>query len=337
MSEPILSIEGLTVRYPVRQGFARHEITALHPTDLEVERGETLAIVGESGSGKTTLGRAMLRLVEPSGGAIGHAGDDMMALSPSGMRALRPRFQMVFQDPYSSLNPSRRIGAMLDDVLAHVGTPKSERAQRAKALMTAVGLDADALERLPSAFSGGQRQRIAIARALATEPELIVADEPISALDVSIQAQVVNLLLDLKRERGLTLVFISHDLGIVTAISDRIAVMYFGAIVELASAEQLARSPAHPYSAMLLASTPKPDVQAARQTLRMAAAVPSADLPSQLHPPAGCPFRSRCSRALDRCATEAPALTRTEQGALVACHNPLPAPEAQIQQGANVA
>lgn len=337
MSEPVLSIEGLTVRYPVRQGFARHEITALHPTDLDIEHGETLAIVGESGSGKTTLGRAMLRLVEPSGGAIRHGGKDLMALSPAAMRALRPHFQMVFQDPYSSLNPRRRIGAMLDDVLAHVGVPKADRRARAEALMVAVGLDADALDRLPSAFSGGQRQRIAIARALATEPQMIVADEPISALDVSIQAQVVNLLLDLKRERQLTLVFISHDLGIVAAIADRIAVMYFGSIVELASADQLANTPAHPYSAMLLASTPKPDVKAARETLRLAAAVPSADLPSQLHPPAGCPFRSRCDRALDRCATDAPALTRNECGALVACHNPLPEPATHIEQGAIVA
>ena len=337
MSEPILSLEGLTVRYRVRHGLARHEITALHPTDLDIERGETLAIVGESGSGKTTLGRAMLRLVEPSGGTIRHHGDDLMALSPPAMRALRRRFQMVFQDPYSSLNPRRRIRAMLDDVLAHIGIPKAERAARAEALMAAVGLEADALDRLPSAFSGGQRQRIAIARALATEPELIVADEPISALDVSIQAQVVNLMLDLKRDRGLTLVFISHDLGVVTAIADRVAVMYFGAIVELAPAAQLAEAPAHPYSAMLLASTPKPDVAAARETLRMAASVPLADLPSQLHPPAGCPFRRRCNRALERCATDPPPIAPTAEGSLVACHNPLPVQASHAEKGAIIA
>ncbi|WP_306118233.1 MULTISPECIES: oligopeptide/dipeptide ABC transporter ATP-binding protein [unclassified Roseitalea] len=333
MTDTILALDGLTVRYPVRQGLGWREITALHPTDLDIARGETLAVVGESGSGKTTLGRAMLRLVEPSGGAIRYGGTDLVQLAPRRLRALRPRFQMIFQDPYSSLNPRRRIGAMLDDVLAHVGVPASERVARARALITSVGLDTDALERLPSAFSGGQRQRIAIARALATEPQIIVADEPVSALDVSIQAQVVNLLIDLKRERGLTLVFISHDLGIVSAIADRIAVMYFGEIVELAPAGPLAANPAHPYSAMLLRATPRPDVAAARETIRLATAAPSADLPSQLDPPAGCPFRSRCPRATGRCAAEAPRLMPMPQGGLAACHNPLPANATHDERG----
>ncbi|MFQ6550351.1 ABC transporter ATP-binding protein [Aestuariibius sp. 2305UL40-4] len=321
-TEPILSLRGLTVRYPVRQGLTRREITALHPTDLDIHRGETLAIVGESGSGKTTLGRAMLRLVEPSGGQILHNGTDLTALGTRQMRALRPRFQMVFQDPYSSLNPSHRIGTMLMDVLAHTGVPKPDREARATALLADVGLDKDAMHRFPSAFSGGQRQRIAIARVLASDPNLIVADEPISALDVSIQAQVVNLLMDLKRKRGLTLVFISHDLGMVSAIADRTAVMYFGEIVEIGEAAALATSPAHPYSAMLLASQPKPDVAASRATIRAAASIPAADLPSQLDPPTGCPFRSRCPRALDRCAQEAAGLTPTTQGGLTSCFNP---------------
>ena len=320
---PILSLRGLTVRYPVRQGIARREITALHPTDLDIRRGETLAIVGESGSGKTTLGRAMLRLVEPSGGQILHDGADLAALSPRVLRALRPRFQMVFQDPYSSLNPSLRIGTILTDVLAHSGVPKVDRQARAIALLADVGLDKDALGRLPSAFSGGQRQRIAIARALASDPDLIVADEPISALDVSIQAQIVNLLMDLKRRRGLTLVFISHDLGMVSAIADRTAVMYFGEVVEIAETATLAASPSHPYSAMLLASQPRPDVAAARATIRAAAGTAVADLPSQLDPPTGCPFRSRCPRAVTRCAQEAPRLTPTHKGGLTACFNPL--------------
>ncbi len=332
---PILSLRGLTVRYPVRQGLARREITALHPTDLDVRLGETLAIVGESGSGKTTLGRAMLRLAQPSGGQILHEGADLMALGAGGLRSLRPRFQMVFQDPYSSLNPSHRIRTVLFDVLAHAGLPKAEREARAISLLADVGLERDALDRLPSAFSGGQRQRIAIARALASDPDLIVADEPISALDVSIQAQVVNLLVDLKRKRGLTLVFISHDLGMVASIADRIAVMYFGEIVELAEARKLATSPAHPYSAMLLASQPKPDVASARATIRAAARLGTVDLPSQLDPPAGCPFQSRCAHALPRCGQEAPKLAADPCGGMAACFNPLTASE--TSEGARIA
>ncbi len=320
---PILSLRGLTVRYPVRQGLIRREITALQPTDMDVRRGETLAIVGESGSGKTTLGRAMLRLVKPAEGRIFHDGTDLMTLSFRGMRALRPRFQMIFQDPYSSLNPIHRIRSVLNDVLTHSGVPKEEREARAIALLTSVGLSRDAMERLPSAFSGGQRQRIAIARALASNPDLIVADEPISALDVSIQAQVVNLLMELKRERGLTLVFISHDLGMVSSVADRTAVMYFGEIVEMAEAAVLAATPAHPYSAMLLSSQLRPDVAAARATIRAAADMEAPDMPSQLDPPAGCPFFSRCKRALSRCAQEAPRLSPDPRGGLTACFNPL--------------
>lgn len=320
---PIISLRGLTVRYPARQGLRRREIVALRPTDLDVRGGETLAIVGESGSGKTTLGRAMLRLVRPSGGQILYDGIDLMTLTPRAMRALRPRFQMVFQDPYSSLNPSHRIGTVLGDVLAHSGVPKARRLVRAAALLADVGLDRDALGRLPSAFSGGQRQRIAIARALATNPDLIVADEPVSALDVSIRAQVVNLLMDLKRRRGLTLIFISHDLGMVSAIADRTAVMYFGEIVELAEARHLANGASHPYSAMLQASQPLPDVPAARATIRAAVRLGAADLPSQLDPPSGCAFEGRCGVALSRCAEESPRLVPGPQGGLTACFNPL--------------
>lgn len=332
---PILSLRALTVRYPVRQGLTRREITALQPTDLDVRTGETLAIVGESGSGKTTLGRAMLRLVQPSGGQILHEGSDLMTLAPRAMRALRPRFQMIFQDPYSSLNPSHRISTVLGDVLAHAGVPKADRAERAAGLLADVGLDRDALDRLPSAFSGGQRQRIAIARALASDPDLIVADEPISALDVSIQAQVVNLLMELKRKRGLTLVFISHDLGMVSSIADRTAVMYFGDIVELSEARHLSQAPRHPYSAMLQASQPIPNVAAARATIRAAAKLGTADLPSQLDPPAGCPFQSRCAYAVSRCSQEAPPLTPDLQGGLTACFSPLTATEAP--KGAQIA
>jgi oligopeptide transport system ATP-binding protein len=323
-----LSLRGLAVTYPVRQGLARREIAALRPTDLDILQGETLAVVGESGSGKTTLGRALLRLVPLAGGRILLAdGTDLAALSQRALRRLRPRFQMVFQDPYGSLNPSQRVGDILGHVLSRAGVPRGARRGRAAELLDAVGLGPEALDRLPRAFSGGQRQRIAIARALATDPELIVADEPISALDVSIQAQVVNLMLELKRARGLTLVFISHDLGMVAAIADRVAVMYFGAVVEIGPAAALTVRPAHPYTAMLLASQPRPDVSAARATLRAAAAAPPADLPSMLDPPAGCAFRSRCPRALPRCAAEAPALRPTPQGTAAACHNPVPASE----------
>jgi oligopeptide/dipeptide ABC transporter ATP-binding protein len=333
MSASLLSVRGLAVRYPVRTGLRRREIAALQTTDLDVLRGETLAIVGESGSGKTTLGRAMLRLVEPSEGRVLYGDVDLLSLSQSALGKVRPRLQMVFQDPYSSLNPSRQIGNAIKDVLANVGVPRGERDARARALLSDVGLGPDALTRLPSAFSGGQRQRIAIARALATEPDLIVADEPISALDVSIQAQVVNLLLDLKRERGLTLVFISHDLGMVAAIADRIAVMYFGQIIELGPADALVANPAHPYSGMLLASQPRPDVAAARATIRAAAAIPTAELPSQIAPPQGCPFRSRCPSAIARCATDQPQLAASPHGTLAACHNPLPLRQPTTSRG----
>jgi len=334
VSAPLLTLDGLSVRYRVRHGFGHREIAALRPTSLDVRRGETLAVVGESGSGKTTLGRAMLRLVEPTEGRILHEGTDLTTLSVRRMRRLRPRFQMVFQDPYGSLNPRHRVGTILADVLGHVGVPRVERGERAAALLADVGLDRDTLDRFPSAFSGGQRQRIAIARALAAGPELVVADEPISALDVSIQAQIVNLLVELKRERGLTLVFISHDLDMVAAIADRIAVMYFGEVVELGDAATLAAAPAHPYTAMLLASQPRPDVAAARATIAAAAEAPAADLPSQLDPPLGCPFRSRCPRALERCAAEPPVLTSTGRGGLAACHNPVPAAENHPKRGA---
>ena len=320
-----MTLEGVAVRFPVAQGLRRRSVTALAPTDLAVERGETLAVVGESGSGKTTLGRAMLRLVEPAQGEIRFEGTDLAALSPRALRALRPRLQMVFQDPYASLNPRRTVRAALRDALSRGGVPRHERDARAAALMEDVGLPADALDRLPAAFSGGQRQRIAIARALATGPDLIVADEPISALDVSIQAQVVNLLTDLKDARGLTLVFISHDLGMVAAIADRVAVLYFGHLVELRGAAELARAPAHPYTAMLLAAMPRPDVAAARAAIDAAAAAPAAELPSQIEPPAGCPFRGRCPRALDACARTMPPLVPVPgvPGGAVACHNPL--------------
>lgn len=323
MTDAIMTLAGVTVRYPVPGGFRRREVTALAPTDLEVRRGELLAIVGESGSGKTTLGRAMLRLIPVSDGIITFDGTALTGLGKSALGAFRARMQMVFQDPYSSLNPQKTVGRTLGEVLAHIGVPRAERRDRAVRLLEQVGLDASAHDRRPGAFSGGQRQRVAVARALATDPDLIVADEPVSALDVSVQAQVVNLLLDLKQQRGLTMVFISHDLGVVAAIADRVAVMYFGRIVEIGPAEDVATAPAHPYSRMLIDNVPHPDVDQARAMIEASAAAGAADLPSLLDPPSGCVFRARCPRATALCAEVAPDLTETGPGRRAACHHPI--------------
>ena len=323
MTGPLLSLHDATVRYAVPGGWRARSIAALAPTTLDVYQGELLAIVGESGSGKSTLGRAMLRLLPVAGGKVTFDGTDITGLGRAALSALRPRMQMIFQDPYSSLNPNKTVGRALTEVLAHVGVPRAERRERAETLLAQVGLDAQACTRLPRAFSGGQRQRIAIARALATDPDLIVADEPVSALDVSVQAQVVNLLLDLKAQRGLTMVFISHDLGLVTAIAQRVCVMYFGRIVEIGLADKIAARPAHPYTAMLNDSVPQPDVVAARATVAAASRAGVADLPSLLNPPTGCAFRSRCPQATSLCAQQEPGLVPHAGGGLVACHHPL--------------
>ncbi|WP_299790516.1 ABC transporter ATP-binding protein [uncultured Marivita sp.] len=322
MTGPLVQIENLTVRYPLGGGLGARGVLGLAPTNLEVQRGELLAIVGESGSGKTTLGRAMLRLI-PAEGAIHFDGTEIIGLGRRELAQMRSRMQMIFQDPYSSLNPQKTVGRTLSEVLAHVGIPRAERRARAEELLSQVGLGADAYPRLPRAFSGGQRQRIAIARALATGPDLVVADEPVSALDVSVQAQVVNLLLDLKAERGLTMVFISHDLGLVSAIADRIGVMYFGRLVEIGPAARLSRSPAHPYTALLNDSMPPPSVAAARATLEAAAQTGAVELPSLMDPPRGCPFAPRCGHASASCRETPPALHPHPAGGLVACHHPL--------------
>lgn len=323
MSAPIMSVSGLTVRFPVAGGLRKREIVGLAPTDLDVERREVLAIVGESGSGKTTLGRAMLRLIPNSGGSIEFDGTDIATQSQSMLGRMRARMQMIFQDPYTSLNPRKTVGRTLGEVLAHVGVPKAERRNRAERLLEQVGLDASAHDRWPSAFSGGQRQRVAIARALATDPDLIVADEPVSALDVSVQAQVVNLLIELKEQRGLTLVIVSHDLGFVAAIADRVAVMYFGRIVEVGFAAEVIAKPRHPYTAMLNANILHPDVDAARAMLDASAATASADLPSLLDPPSGCAFAARCRHASDICRRTEPPLLEIAPGRMAACHHPL--------------
>ena len=317
---PLLEVQNLRVHFPVKQGvFARvrGHVRAVDDVSLTVAAGETVGLVGESGCGKTTLGRAVIRLVEPTGGTIRFEGEDLTRLRGTALRAKRRHFQMIFQDPFSSLNPRLTVGESIGEALdLHRLTPTREaRRQRIGELLAGVGLDAAHAERFPHEFSGGQRQRIGIARALAVEPRLIVCDEPVSALDVSVQAQVVNLLQDLQRDRGLAYLFISHDLAVVEHLSHRIVVMYLGRIVEVGPAKELCRTPRHPYTRALISAVPVVDPDAKRQRIILAG-----DVPSPIHPPGGCPFHPRCPVAEARCRTEVPPLRETGAGRLVACH-----------------
>jgi peptide/nickel transport system ATP-binding protein/oligopeptide transport system ATP-binding protein len=294
-------------------------VQALVNVSLTVARGEVLGIVGESGCGKSTLGRAVLRLVEPDGGAVIFEGEDLIRLDKRAMKARRRDLQIVFQDPFGSLNPRHKVGAIVREPLdVHgVGTGQ-ERAARVRELLGIVGLPEDAAERYPHEFSGGQRQRIAIARALALNPKLIVADEPVSALDVSIQSQIINLIADLRKRLGLSILFISHDLSVIRHVSDRIAVMYLGRVVETGAAEAVMRKPTHPYTQALLSAIPKP--QAAGRQKRI---VLSGELPDPAHPPSGCPFHTRCPYAMPVCRTDPPALVprqHEEEVREAACH-----------------
>jgi len=313
---PLLVIRDLSVRFRVPG--ARTPLSAVDGVSLDIARGETLGLVGESGCGKSTFGRAVLQLVPPSGGSVRFDGAEIAGLSASRMRPFRRRMQMVFQDPFASLNPRMTVGQALAEALAvHGLAPAAARTPRIAELLGQVGLRADAAERYPHEFSGGQRQRIGIARALAVEPDFIVADEPISALDVSIQAQTINLMMDLQERLGLTMLFIAHDLAVVRHISDRIAVMYLGRVVELAGREALYRTPRHPYTQALLSAVPVPDprIEATRQRI-----VLEGEVPSPLAPPSGCRFRTRCWKAADICAREAPALVEHAPGHAAACH-----------------
>jgi len=276
--------------------------------------------VGESGCGKSTLVRAVLQLRRPSGGTVTFAGTELTTLGGEAMRLMRRRLQLIFQDPIASLNPRRCIGDIIAEPLVIAGiADKAERARRVREVMVAVGLDPDnAMGRLPHEFSGGQCQRICIARALILEPELVICDEPVSALDVSIRAQILNLLEEMKRRYGLTLLFIAHDLAVVKAVSDRIAVMYLGKLCEIGPTERLFAKPAHPYTALLLEAIPVPD-----PAVRPAANVAVGEPPSPLAPPSGCRFRTRCPRADARCAAEVPELRETDGGHFAACHHPL--------------
>lgn len=316
----LLEVENLEVHFPVRQGLfsrVRQHVKAVDGVSLTVEAGETVGLVGESGCGKTTLGRAIIRLLEPTGGKVLFEGTDIATLSGSELRGRRREFQMIFQDPYGSLNPRMTVGQIVGEPLDIHGLAKTkeERRERIGQLLADVGLDPMHAQRYPHEFSGGQRQRIGIARALAVRPKLIVCDEPVSALDVSVQAQIINLLLDLQKEHGLAYLFIAHDLAVVEHISRRVVVMYLGRIVEEGESSVLVSAPKHPYTQALISAIPVVDPDSKRQRI-----VLPGDVPSPIDPPSGCPFHPRCPVAEDRCKTDVPALRDLADGHRVACH-----------------
>jgi oligopeptide transport system ATP-binding protein len=328
--EPPVLLEGvdLVKYFPVRSTSVRrgiHEyVHAVDGVSLEVRRGETLGIVGESGCGKSTLGRLLVRLLEPTSGTIRFDGSDITSLSRRALRPFRRQMQMIFQDPYASLNPRKRVGQIVGDPFyIHGEGSRGEVRGRVQELLEVVGLSPDHINRYPHEFSGGQRQRIGVARALALSPRLIVADEPVSALDVSIQAQVVNLLDDLQDEFHLTYVFIAHDLGVVRHVSDRIAVMYLGVIVETATVDELFERPIHPYSEALLSAIPLIETDDLNTGSHQERIVLEGEVPSPIHPPSGCRFHPRCRYATDICRTERPLLTAYGNGHMAACHHPL--------------
>ena len=315
----LLEVEGLAKHFPVKSGmFGRTSahVRAVDGVDFHVGEGETLAVVGESGCGKSTVGRLVLRLIEPSAGKVRFEGDDLLALDADQMRARRRRLQVIFQDPYASLNPRMTVGAMLGEPLHlhHLVSNEAQRRARVGELLELVGLRPEHARRYPHEFSGGQRQRLAIARALAVEPRLIVADEPVSALDVSIQAQVINLMRSLQQRFGLAYIFISHDLAVVKHIADRIAVMYLGKIVETATTDELFRNPRHPYTRALLSAVPLPDPTAVRER-----ALLEGDIPSAMNPPPGCRFHTRCPYVRESCRQDVPALADDGTGHATAC------------------
>jgi len=319
VSDHLLQVEGLVKHFPVRGGALNRivsQVQAVNGVSFTVRRGEVLGLVGESGSGKTTVGRLVLRLEEATAGKVVFDGTNVLDLSKRDLRRFRKRMQIIFQDPYASLNPREKVRTVIGHALAlhSIGTPAS-RPDRTVELIEQVGLSTAHLDRFPHEFSGGQRQRIGIARALAVNPDFLVADEPVSALDVSIQAQVINLLSDLKEELDLTMLFIAHDLAVVEHICDRVAVMYLGKIMEIAPSNALYRTPNHPYTEALLSAVPVPEP--GRQRKRT---VLSGDIPSPIDPPSGCVFRSRCPRAEAICAEEVPHLKKVGPDHFSACH-----------------
>jgi oligopeptide transport system ATP-binding protein len=328
---PLLQVKHVKKYFPIRRGLLQREVARVHAVDdvtFAVAQGETLGLVGESGCGKSTLGRTLVRLLEPTDGDVIFEGTTISHLGTRKLRPLRSEMQMVFQDPYASLNPRKRVGTIVSDPMRiHNLGSRAEQKRRVGEILETVGLSPEHYNRYPHEFSGGQRQRIGIARALALRPKLIIADEPVSALDVSIQSQMLNLLGDLQNEFKLTYIFIAHDLGVVRHVSDRIAVMYLGKIVELSPAEELYSRPIMPYSEALLSAVPIPDPDLAEKRERI---VLEGDVPSPINPPSGCRFHPRCRYATDICKETEPPLVDYGNGHLAACHHPLNVDEATL-------
>ncbi|MGF1619332.1 MAG: ABC transporter ATP-binding protein [Rhodomicrobiaceae bacterium] len=318
---PLLDVRGLSKSFQISGSLfgAVAEVQALSGVSFSLERGETLSVVGESGSGKSTLGRVILRLIEPSEGQVVFEGHDLGRLRGEALRQKRRQMQIIFQDPIASLDPRMPVGEIIAEPLTIFARSlsKAERRRSVLAMMETVGLAPDMINRYPHEFSGGQAQRIGIARALVSRPDLLICDEPVSALDLSIQAQIINLLIELKRNFGLTMIFISHDLSVVRHISDRVMVLYLGRVMEIGGKRTLFGAPMHPYTRALLSAAPVPDPKAARARKRMPL---EGDMPSPLNPPSGCVFRTRCPFAKERCAAEVPALRLMPSGQHAACH-----------------
>jgi oligopeptide transport system ATP-binding protein len=316
-TQNLIEIKNLKKYFPVKAGFKASKVKAVDDVSLFIKKGETLGLVGESGCGKTTLGRTIIRLTQPTGGKILYDGEDITNIN---MHPLRRKMQIIFQDPYASLNPRMTVGDIIGEPMEvhKMFSTAKEKQEKIYKLLETVGLNREHANRFPHEFSGGQRQRIGIARALSVEPEFIVCDEPVSALDVSIQAQIVNMLEDLQAEKAFTYLFIAHDLSIVKHISNRIGVMYLGHLVELADSRELYKNPLHPYTKTLLSAIPIADPRTSRSTKRI---ILKGDIPSPLNPPSGCPFRTRCPYATEACAGEMPALKEVGSGHFAACHH----------------